>query len=62
MGITSNSTDRQRAVASGLLPIMRIADQPVSWPIDERLAHYGCPGVGVAALKDGRIDPRAAVV
>ena len=56
MGITSNSTDRQRAVASGLLPIMRIADQPVSWPIDERLAHYGCPGVGVAALKDGRID------
>lgn len=53
---THNAADRRRAVIEGLLPIVRIAGQPTRWPIGERLAHYGCPGVGVAALHDGRID------
>lgn len=55
-GTTTGSDDRQRAVAAGLTPIMRIADQPLHWPVEERLAHYGCPGVSVAMLRDGEID------
>ena len=50
------SAARRQAVADGLLPIVRIADQPTKWTIDERLAHYGCPGVGVATMRGGRID------
>ncbi len=47
---------RRRAVEHGLLPIMRIADQPLRWTLDERLAHHACPGVGIAVMRDGRID------
>lgn len=52
----STASDRQNAVRNGLLPILRIADQPVKWTMEERLAHYGCPGVGVAVMKGGEID------
>ena len=47
---------RRDAVANGLLPIVRIADQPLHWTIEERLAHYGCPAVGIATMQGGRID------
>ena len=53
---TNPAQQRQQAVVSALLPIVRIADQPTSWPIDDRLAHYGCPGTSIAAMQDGRID------
>lgn len=48
--------ERRDAVVHGLLPIVRVADQPLRWTIDERLAHHGCPGVGIAVMHDGHID------
>ena len=47
--------ERRDAVVHGLLPIVRVADQPLRWTIDERLAHHGCPGVGIAVMHDGHI-------
>ena len=41
------------ALEKGLLPIVRIAGEDTRGRMDERLAHYGCPGVGVAVLEDG---------
>ena len=55
-GAGAGADIRREAVANGLLPIMRIADRPLRWTMDERLADYGCPGVSVAVMKDGRID------
>ncbi|HZZ36626.1 MAG TPA: serine hydrolase domain-containing protein [Caulobacteraceae bacterium] len=40
----------------GLLPIVRVAGEDVRWTMDERLAHYECPGVGVAVLEDGKVS------
>ena len=56
--VTSASTadERRDAVARGLLPPVRIAEQPLHWTMDERLRHHQCPGVGVAVMHDGRID------
>lgn len=48
--------ERHDTVRNGLQPILRIADHPVRWTMEERLSHYGCPGVGVAVMKDGEID------
>lgn len=57
MGTTaSTANDRREAVASGLLPPVRIAGQPLHWTMHERLEHHRCPGVAVAAMHDGRID------
>ena len=56
MTALTDPADRRHEVASGLVPPVRIAEQPLHWTIDERLAHHGCPGVSVAAMKDGRID------
>lgn len=47
---------RRERVEHGLLPIVRIADQPTHWTFAERLAHHRCPGTSVAVLHDGRID------
>ncbi len=52
----SNAEHRRDRVAAGLLPPVRIADQPLHWTIQERLAHHHCPGVGAAVMHDGRID------
>ena len=49
-------TGRRDAVANGLLPIMRIDGQPLTWTMSERQEHYACPGVSVAVIKAGRID------
>ncbi len=52
-----DEVDRRRdAVVHGLLPIMRIADQPLRWTLDERRTHHACPGVGIAVMRDGRLD------
>jgi CubicO group peptidase (beta-lactamase class C family) len=56
VGTSEGAEERRRAVASGLLPIMRIADQPLRWTMDERLAHHGCPGAAVAVMRGGTID------
>lgn len=50
------TAERRDAVVHGLLPIMRIADQPLTYDLDDRLAHYGCPGVGIAVMREGRLD------
>ena len=52
-----DSTDkRAEAFAENLLPTVRIAGEDTRWTMAERLAHYKCPGAGVAAIKDGRLD------
>lgn len=51
-----SARSRRDAVASHLQPIVRIADDPNRWSIDERLSRYGCPGVAIAVLSDGAID------
>jgi CubicO group peptidase (beta-lactamase class C family) len=56
MNETTDSLARRLAVVRGLVPPVRIAEQPLHWSIDERLAHHRVPGVAVAAMKDGRID------
>ncbi|MEI8237791.1 MAG: serine hydrolase domain-containing protein [Actinomycetota bacterium] len=52
----NTAVERQHAVANGLVPIVRIAEQPLRWTIDERLAHHRCPGTSVAVMHEGRID------
>ncbi len=52
----TDSLERRAAVAGGLVPPVRIAEQPLHWTIDERLAHHGCPGTSVAVMRGGRID------
>lgn len=52
----TTADERRRTVQTGLQPILRIADQPVRWTMEERLAHYGCPGTSVAVMKGGAID------
>ncbi len=47
---------RRDEVMRGLHPIVRVVDHPVRYGIEERLGHYGCPGVGVAVMRNGRID------
>lgn len=56
MTTPADSLARQQAVERGLLPIVRIAEQPLEWNMTERLLHHGCPGAAVAAMADGRTD------
>ena len=48
--------ERLHAVERNLLPIVSVAGRDVHWTMDERQAHYGCPAVSVAVMKDGVID------
>jgi CubicO group peptidase (beta-lactamase class C family) len=43
------------AVASNLLPIMRVAGEDHRWTMEERLAAYGVPGVSVAVIEGGEL-------
>ncbi len=52
----ADPTARRNAVARGLVPPVRIAEQPLHWTVEERLAHHGCPGTSVAVMRDGGID------
>ena len=54
--IANTANERREAVARGLLPPVRIAEQPLHWTMAERLEHHRCPGVAVAAMHEGRID------
>ncbi|MBZ4209622.1 MAG: beta-lactamase family protein, partial [Rhodoferax sp.] len=45
----------EQALRDGLLPIVLVAGEHTRGRIDERLAQYGCPGVGVAVLEDGEL-------
>jgi len=42
-------------IASNLLPITRIAGEDVRYRMQDRLKHYGCPGVGVAVIEEGEL-------
>jgi CubicO group peptidase (beta-lactamase class C family) len=50
------SSARHEAVSHGLMPIVRIADDPTRWTMAERMERYGCPAVAVATFHDGTID------
>lgn len=56
MNMLSTPGARAEKFAANLLPTVRIAGEDTRWSMDERLAHYKCPGVGVAAILDGRLD------
>ena len=47
---------RIRNVENGLLPPVRIRGREVRMRLEERMAHHGVPGLGVAVLHDGRIE------
>lgn len=52
----TTAEERRRAVVNGLVPPVRIADQPLHWTIEERLAHHRCPGAGMAVMHGGALD------
>ncbi len=51
----SESQSPAERVAHNLLPVARIAGENLRWTMDERLAHYQCPGVGVAVIENGEL-------
>src|SRR5438552_27171 len=51
-----SSASMIEALRRNVLPIVRIAGEDVRWTMQERLAHYECPGVGVAVLEEGRVS------
>ncbi len=53
---SGDAATRRAAVLEGLLPIMRIADRPLHHTLADRMDHYACPGVGIAVMRDSRID------
>src|SRR5689334_7153021 len=54
MAMTARAND-PKALAANLLPIIRLAGEDVRYTMQERLDHYGCPGVSVAVIEDGRL-------
>jgi CubicO group peptidase (beta-lactamase class C family) len=38
-----------------LRPRIQVADAPQTWTLDERMAHYGVPGVALAIIENGEI-------
>jgi CubicO group peptidase (beta-lactamase class C family) len=51
---------RRDAVASGLLPRIRVEGRDRRFRIEERLVHYRVPGVAVAVVEGGKLDWAAA--
>ncbi len=43
-------------LAENLLPVVRVAGEDVRYTMHERLAAYGCPGVSVAVIEDGKLS------
>lgn len=52
----ATATERRSRVVHGLVPPVRIADQPLHWTIDERLEHHRCPGTAMAVMHDHSLD------
>ena len=51
-----NQRDPRIDAMTGLLaPPMRIVGEDIRWTMDERLAHYDCPAVGVAVIENGEL-------
>jgi CubicO group peptidase (beta-lactamase class C family) len=50
---------RLRQASENILPVNLIADEQVSWPIEERLAAYRCPGASVAVIEGGEVAAAA---
>jgi CubicO group peptidase (beta-lactamase class C family) len=47
------------AAMSKILPVNPVAHDPTSWPLEERLAFYNCPGVAVCVIKNGEVADMA---
>ena len=45
--------------AQGVMPVNPIEGQAARWSVDERLAHYNCPGVAVCVIENGDIADAA---
>jgi len=48
-------SDKRRIFENGILPTVRIAGRDERWPILDRMAHHGVPGVGVAVIEGGEV-------
>lgn len=51
---TDAHAERIAAVEGGLLPANAMAGD-TGWRLDERMAHYGVPGIGIAVIHEGRV-------
>ena len=49
-----SQTDKIEQVESSLVRPVYLADDSL-WTIEERMAHYGVPGVSIAVIKDGKV-------
>lgn len=47
------TSEWEAALQERLLPIVRVAGEDARGRMEERLTHYGCPGVAVTVLEDG---------
>jgi CubicO group peptidase (beta-lactamase class C family) len=52
--VTSNEK-RKSAVENGLMPAVRIEGENSRWTLQERMANYHIPGVGIAVAEDGEV-------
>lgn len=50
------SDERIARVESGLAPRLFAEGQPIKWTLQERMAHYRVPGVGIAVINDGKLE------
>src|ERR1700748_1606269 len=48
-------SDPAEHLARNLLPIARIAGNDTRWTMEERIAHYRCPGLSVAVMDGGEV-------
>jgi CubicO group peptidase (beta-lactamase class C family) len=52
--VTSNEK-RKNAVEKGLMPAIRIEGENPRWTLEERMANYHIPGIGIAVSEDGEV-------
>ncbi len=50
------SDERIARVEAGLLPRIFVEGQPVTWTLQERMAHHRVPGVSIAVINDGKVE------
>jgi len=53
--MTALDTQLRAALQERLLPIVRVVGEDERGQMAARLAHYACPGVGVAVIEDGQM-------
>lgn len=52
----SSLAERRARVEKGLLTVVTLKDQPKSFTLAERMAHYKVPGVSIAVINNGQLE------